>query len=271
MLTHNGSTLQLEADEIHVWQANLDLPKKWLTHFASTLSVDELQRSERLVFTVDRHRFISARGILRSIIADYLAANPSQVRFSYNEYGKPALTEINAEKMLCFNVSHSGNRALFVFSIGRELGVDIEKISKDERLLDIVEIYFAPGEIASLRALPKELQYQGFFNCWTRKEAFIKARGMGLSIALDSFEVSLAPGDKPLLLSSRGPLAILDWKVRSLNVGVCYTAALVFSGDCARLRNLDWNSIRGSDDAPAGVSSEMMRNGSDFITTTEPL
>jgi 4'-phosphopantetheinyl transferase len=236
MALRNLATLRLMADEIHVWWAKLDVPTDILDGLAATLSADESERAGGFVFAEDRRRFISARGILRRIIACYVDADPARLRFCYNTHGKPGLLETKTHGGLRFNVSHSGGWAVFALSIDHEIGVDIERITDDERLLEVVEAYFAPGEIASLRALPKEQQLQGFFNCWTRKEAYIKARGMGLSIPLDTFEVSLAPGAQPALLKTAEVSATHNWTLQSLNAPFGYSAALVTGGRVWRLR-----------------------------------
>lgn len=232
---------RLGAEDVHVWWANLDLATDLLASLRATLSDDELRRAERFVFERDRKRFIAGRGLLRTIIGCYLKSDPVALEFVYNQYGKPGLVQERADSKLAFNMSHSDDIGVFAIALERELGVDVERISGDRRILDVAEQYFANGEVISLRALPDILQLRGFFNCWTRKEAYVKARGMGLSIPLESFEVSLVPGEEPALLRCSEPSAALNWTFRSLSAAPGFVAALVGAGSGWRLRERTWD------------------------------
>lgn len=184
----------LSKAEVHVWAASLDRSASSLDLIHDVLSSDERVRAEAFHFAQDREKYILARGSLRIILGRYLDVNPSGIRLSYNSHGKPALDQEFAASQLKFNVSRSSGMALCAVTIDRELGVDIEHFRSNVVQEDIAERFFSPGEVAVLRALPEQMQVQAFFACWTRKEAYIKARGQGLSIPLDQFEVSLVPG-----------------------------------------------------------------------------
>jgi 4'-phosphopantetheinyl transferase len=187
-----GRTPQLRGGEIHVWTARLDVDDETLDRLKPTLAADELERARRFYFVRDYRRFVVGRGVLRDLLGRYMRAAPRSLEFSYNEFGKPSLMTVDGA--LHFNLSHSGELAVFAVTRGREVGVDVEEFAPARADMSIAENFFSADEIRRLHALPRSLRTQGFFNCWTRKEAYIKARGMGLSIALDSFDVSLAPG-----------------------------------------------------------------------------
>ena len=174
---------------------NLNLPNSTLAELARSLNADEQARAARFIRESDRRHFIAARGQLRAILALYTAQAAVSIRFSYNPQGKPALAMGEPR----FNLSHSAGLGLLAVAAGQEVGVDVEEIARQVDYTNISKRYFASGEAAALLALPAADQRQAFFNCWTRKEAYIKARGLGMAIPLDSFEVSLAPGDPPRL------------------------------------------------------------------------
>jgi 4'-phosphopantetheinyl transferase len=168
--------LTLCEDEVHVWRASIDgLPH--LAQLEATLTDDERARANRFRFPRDRERYIAARGQLRALLSRYLNRPARDFRFTYTAYGKPALVSDE----LRFNVSHSHQLALFAFAWQRDLGVDVEYIKPDFGTMDIAESTFSLHEFAALRALSPDQQTDAFFNCWTRKEAYIKAIGEGLS------------------------------------------------------------------------------------------
>jgi 4'-phosphopantetheinyl transferase len=238
-------TLLLGKSDIHVWRAALDLSPLRVQGLRQILTSDEQGRAERFCFQKDREHFIVARVLLRSILALYLDIEPGQLRFCYNPYGKPALSTQSGGQDLQFNLSHSHGLALFAVGRHREVGIDIERIVPDLAGEQIAERFFSPGEVARLRALSKELQLAAFFSCWTRKEAYIKARGEGLSLALNQFEVSLAPGEPAALLRIDGnPQEAARWWLQDLNPGFGYAAALAAEGPKGRLKCWQWPEER---------------------------
>lgn len=229
--------LLLKSDDVDVWRASLNLDASRVRSFLNILAPDELSRANRFHFTKDHDHFVVARGALRTILSRYLETDPASLRFSFNSYGKPALTDDSGGDTLRFNVSHSKNLALFAFTRQRDIGVDIEYLREDFDGLEIAGNYFSPGEVATLRALPAELQRRAFFNCWTRKEAYIKAHGEGLSMPLDEFDVSLAPGETVALLrTAPDPDEAARWSLLELHPGPDYVAALAVEGAGWRLR-----------------------------------
>lgn len=220
-------SLDLQPDKVDVWRISLDLPPDSVKRLESALSVDESRRAARFYFPADRDRYITAHGCLRDILALYLRCEPAQLSFSTNKYGKPALIGHDLE----FNLSHSGDFALIAVTRARKVGVDLERIRSDMAVERLASRFFSPGEVSELVALAPEQRVTGFFTCWTRKEAYIKARGLGLSLPLDSFDVSLAP-DEPAILHATRPeqQEAAGWTLLALNVDPGYAAALAVEG-----------------------------------------
>jgi 4'-phosphopantetheinyl transferase len=222
---------QLRADEAHVWRASLDQTPADVERFSQHLSEDEMARAARFRFPQHRDHFIVARGLLRLIIGRYLQVAPTSLVFSYSPYGKPELAGDFENGDLCFNLSHSHELVLYALTRRRAVGVDVERLRPDVVGEGIAERFFSTTEVKALRALPELSQVEAFFNCWTRKEAYIKAIGEGLSHPLDQFDVSLAPGEPAALLGTRGaPQEIERWSLFDLAPGAGYAAALVVEG-----------------------------------------
>ncbi|HEX8139722.1 MAG TPA: 4'-phosphopantetheinyl transferase superfamily protein [Pyrinomonadaceae bacterium] len=235
---------RLEKNEIHVWLIQLGQPAQKLMSQHSILSAEERERASNFHFDHHRQRYIVAHLALRLILSQYQGESPDRLRFRSNAYGKPALDLEEVEggcETLHFNLSHSEDLALLAVSRGRALGVDIESIRPDFAHQQIAERFFSEREAATLDALPRSLQPEAFFNCWTRKEAYIKARGEGLSLALDGFDVSLVPGERAALLSVRDdPEEALRWSLRELPIGPGYAGALAVEGHDWRLKCWRW-------------------------------
>lgn len=174
--------------EVHVWAAYLE-EMEFDAGLLSALSGDERDRAARFHFERDRRRYERRRCLLRLLLGRFLGMEAAAVRFRYGPQGKPKLGESGA---LQFNLSHSDGHALFAFA-RTEVGVDLQRIRMGMDVDSMARAVFAPGEKRSLEALPADQRVVAFFRYWTRKEAYIKARGLGLSLPLDSFEVSLEP------------------------------------------------------------------------------
>ncbi len=237
-------TLKLGDDEVHVWRAALDLKPAHLEKLQQTLTPSERERAKRFFFQIGRERFVAARGLLRTILAYYLDMEPDQLRFSYNPYGKPDLAPEFDGHGLRFNMSHSHEVTLIAITRGREIGLDIELIRPDLAYEQIARRFFSPGEVATLLALPPNLRQEAFFVCWTRKEAYIKARGEGLSYPLDQFEVSLVPGEPAALLMTQGfPREASRWSIYDLDPGPGYAAALAIEGHGLACNQWQWSEV----------------------------
>jgi 4'-phosphopantetheinyl transferase len=224
-------TLSLATGEVHVWRLALDQSESVLTEFRRTLDADEIERAGRFHFEKHQRHFVAGRGGLRYVLSRYLDVKPEELRFSYGAFGKPAL--IGEE--LRFNMSHSHGLALFAVSADRELGVDVEHVRADFASEDIARRFFSTVEVAAFNALPKAEQVAAFFRCWTRKEAYIKAIGRGLSEPLDAFDVTLAPGDMAALLRAAGA-DVSRWAMFDLDPGEDYAGALLVETPVSRIR-----------------------------------
>lgn len=217
-------------DAVHVWRARLDVEPRRLAALQAVLAPEELERAERFVLERDRRRFVAARGMLRELLARYVGGRPESVAFAYGAYGKPALAEA-PDPDLQFNVTHSGELALYAFALGRRVGVDAEEIRTDTPSEDLARRFFSSPEVAALDSLAPSARRRGFFTCWVRKEAYLKALGEGLSVPLDGFSVSLRDGDPPALLETRYASAERDrWTLVELRPRRGYVAAVALEG-----------------------------------------
>jgi 4'-phosphopantetheinyl transferase len=232
------ANLAVGANEVHVWRISLEYPATGVESLWQILAPDERLRADRFHFSKDRQHFIIARGLLRTILGSYLDIKPERLRFGYESRGKPFLANSSAvESRLNFNLSHSHELALCAVTLKRQIGIDIERIRPDFASEEIAERFFSPHEIGALRKLPEHLRKEAFFHCWTRKEAFIKARGDGLSLPLDQFDVTLVPGEPARLQQvSWDQDEAARWSLQKIDAGPGYVGALAVEGD-------GWNSF----------------------------
>jgi 4'-phosphopantetheinyl transferase len=223
---------------VDIWRASVDLPKDSLESLGATLSTDEIERASRFHFQADRDRFTLAHGCLRDVLARYLHCEPGQLSFFANDYGKPALQDQKLE----FNLSHSGDFALVAITREHKVGVDVERIRQGISSQVIARQYFSKSEVAELQRLPPEQREAAFFTCWTRKEAYIKAQGLGLSLPLESFDVSLTPNEVAILRATRpDPQEAARWTLLSLEVDPRHASAVAVEGKDLQFRLWDWN------------------------------
>ncbi len=232
---------RLDGEEVHVWRAALARPPEEFEALKRSLSEDELRRAERFHFPRDRSSFVVARGTLREILSLYVGVPPGLLRFDYNAFGKPELAGAQGESRVRFNLSHAGGLALYAVAAGRDVGVDIEAVRESVNCEELASSFFSRREVAALLALPACDRRRAFFECWARKEAYIKGRGEGLSLPLDSFDVSLAPGEPAALLAARDERAgAARWSLCELKAGPGYAAAIAVEGGGWRLRCWRW-------------------------------
>ncbi len=229
--------MTLSNRDVHVWRASLSVSEIRLADFQAILADDERARAARFRNPLHGAQYTVARGVLRMLLGRYLNRPPKDIRFSYSHYGKPFIDD--ASETLRFNLSHSQDLVLYAFTHQREIGIDIEYIrpvsSRDQIAV------FSPNETRVLSALPAAQQAIGFFNCWTRKEAYIKAHGEGLSLPLDQFDVTLAPGEPAALLETRVALDSAErWSLHALPPGTNYIAALAVEGHDWELSTWQW-------------------------------
>lgn len=227
----------LRFDEVHVWRASLSGQLAGIDRLDALLDAQERGRAARFRAPRARDRFIVARALLRELLGRYASIAPERVAFAYGERGKPALASCGATP-LEFNVSHSGDVALFAFARGRRVGVDVEALAAGVAHEDIPERFFTAREAALLRALPRERQPEAFFDCWVRKEAALKAWGTGLALALDAFEVLPASETAELECPREAAGLPRRWWMRALDAGAGYRAAVVVEGPACALRRL---------------------------------
>jgi 4'-phosphopantetheinyl transferase len=218
---------ELPKDVVHVWAQPLEVPTPVVEFCYEMLSSEERQRAARYRVGRPRTDFILTRGTLRSLIASYLGMTPQGLAFRYSEHGKPLL---NGPFDLRFNVSHTDGLALMALAKGREIGVDVEKITTQPDARKLAERFFSVRERESLKTLSGEDLHAAFFRCWTRKEAYVKAIGEGLSLPLHQFDVSVAADESQALLATRpDPSEASRWTLRDLPAGPGYAAALAVS------------------------------------------
>jgi 4'-phosphopantetheinyl transferase len=231
----------LEADEVHVLSASLDLSAHRLEALAALLSADEHARAMRFFSPRDRDRFVGCRGLLRTMLGGYLDLAPKRLHFCQGAHGKPSLAPVCAGEDLRFNVSHSDDLALYAITRGRNIGVDVELVKPLADAAGIAERFFSPREAAALLSLPEPERQAAFFACWTRKEAYIKATGDGLTRPLDAFDVSVLPGLPARLVRVEGDsLEAARWSLAELRPAAGYAAALVVAGPVRRLSCWEW-------------------------------
>ncbi len=213
--------------DVQLWIVRLEASENTFSRGFSWLSPDEVERADR--FRFDRHRraFVLGRAALRALVATYLRIEPHEASFTYGLKGKPALALVPCP--LSFNVSNSGDLAAYAFTLDCEIGVDVEHRRRLLEIEGIARRFFASDEVSALMALSEGERPEGFFNCWTRKEAYIKAVGDGLSVPLDSFEVTLQPGVPARMVSLDGSAAAAErWTLHTFTPAPDYAGAIAY-------------------------------------------
>ncbi|MEN4099902.1 MAG: 4'-phosphopantetheinyl transferase superfamily protein [Anaerolineaceae bacterium] len=227
---------------IHVYRLALDLPEGDIQKLSGLLTADEVIRANRFVYPTYRDYFIAGRAQLRRILSRYVRQSPEKIVFDYNEHGKPSLA--SAHNPVQFNIAHSHTIALVAINENKRIGVDLERVRTDIDYTQIAQQFFSPGELKCLLALPHEQQLDAFYACWTRKEALIKARGIGLAIPLDQFEVSLTPNSPPQLLRTGiNMINLQDWSLYELRPGTGYIAALAVQEQDWKIDCWQWPTV----------------------------
>lgn len=242
--SHRRSSLEalpLPENEVHLWRASLQVALADLARIEETLAPDEHARAAGFRFAEDRRRFTAARGILREILGGYLRCEPARLVFSYTSSGKPALHSPPEAGAFRFNVSHSDELALFAVVHNREIGVDIERIRRDFAWEEIAERFFTLQEVSMLSSLPVSARHEAFLKCWTRREAYLKARGEGLSERDGRFDVLITPQEHPAVFSvERGFEEVPQWSLKQLVDELGYVVALAVEGDTGTIKYFHW-------------------------------
>ncbi len=229
--------LTLTNREMQIWRISLDHPPVALGLLSTYLSAEEAARAERFVFPRDKNLFIAGRGMLRVILGRYLGTPPRSLSLQKGHHKKPFVSTDSGKPPLQFNMSHSHGLALYAFARPGQVGVDLEKLQPEFATEEVAEQFFSPKEQEEFLALPPESRVQGFFNCWTRKEAYVKATGEGLYVPLDSFDVSLTPGRPPTLRAADSD----RWTLFSFCPAQGYIAAAVVEGKWWNNQFYDWD------------------------------
>jgi 4'-phosphopantetheinyl transferase len=214
----------MDADEVHLW---FWLPERAcetasLHEFEALLAADELSHYEHLRFPQHQREYLVSHAMVRKTLSQYRECEPQAWQFRRNPFGKPALADGDP---LRFNLSHTHGLALCAICHDGEIGVDVEFHANSQSLLDLADHYFSEREVADLNALPEAQRGAAFFRYWTLKEAFVKARGEGLSMPLDSFSFSIQPGGE-IGLDTGSASDDARWWFRSLQPHPAYTAAV---------------------------------------------
>lgn len=246
--------LSLAAHEVHIWRVNLMQPAPVIACCRALLPEDEIARAQRFYFERDRRRFVVSHGMVRTVLGQYVGLEPKQLKFIHGPKGKPDLAPEGNALGTRFNLSHSGDFALMGVSPGLVMGIDIEQIRADFGGQEIAERFFSRLEVDTLLSLPEDQRAEAFFYCWTRKEAYIKAQGDGLSLPLHSFDVTFAPGTEPALLRvAEDSKEVARWKLYNIEIGPGYKAALMIEGKEHHLQFFDWQ--------PPGLNEHGSRDG----------
>lgn len=228
-------------DEAEIWSADLSVTAAEAEKWRSVLSQEERQRADRFRFDDDRRRFVVAKGILRTLLGDYLCQSPSEIRFRTGRLGKP---ELKAAVPLEFNVSHCRDVALFGFARGGAIGVDVECFDRQVELEDVAGKTFTGLERQSLDALEGEERTRGFFKGWTCKEAVAKAVGEGLSFSFDRIEVSVDPNRPAKLISIDGECELAKrWTIKTFSPKPGYIASIALMDPGRKTKIREWTHV----------------------------
>jgi 4'-phosphopantetheinyl transferase len=247
--------------EVHLWWSTLNQPES----VGDVLSADEQARAARFHFARDRRRFILARGMLRHILAQYVDRQPQEIKFQYSLHGKPRVADPPTD--LEFNLTHSEELVLCAITRGRPVGVDVEHLRPMPDLAQVAASSFSLVEQIALFALKPDERLRGFFNCWTRKEAYVKARGNGLRMPLNAFDVSLKPGEPAALLANRlDPAEVMRWSLAEVSPAEEYVGAVAVQGQGVRVELHRWEPgedvpVREPFDGLRATSTPIFANG----------
>lgn len=224
--------MQITANEIHIYKTSLLKNEEELNELRKILSPDETAIANKFKFDKLKRRYAAGRGTLRELLSAYLNTTPVEIKFSYGEKGKPYINRSRIK----FNLAHSNELAVYAFAIDTEVGIDLEFKKELPDAFDIAERFFSNDETAELRQLKEEDISTGFLNCWTRKEAFIKNIGEGLSYPLQDFSVTLKPGIEPEILRiKKNPGETNEWSLFSIDADNDYISALAVKSKNVKL------------------------------------
>jgi 4'-phosphopantetheinyl transferase len=235
---HNLKQLIISENEIHIWQIDIETQLQYLHTYWSYLSNIEQSRASKFRFEIHKNKYIVRTAVLRILLSNYMRCQPKEIEFKIGEFGKPKLNNSN----LGFNLSHSKNKAIIAISKHLQLGVDIEYIDEKIEAKQIANHYFSVEDRKQLYALNDEKLADGFFNIWTKKEAFIKAIGTGLTYPLDSFDVNLDILEKNALTRLENSFAeAKEWNLFSIETFNDFKSALAYNGKTKEIQYFNYN------------------------------
>lgn len=229
----------VRAVRVDLWAASLDPSPDRLSGPAATLSPDERVRADRFVFPRDRLRFTAGRAFLRGVLGLYQREPPAALRFRYGAWGKPELGE--GAGGIQFNLAHAEDLAVCAITTGTDVGVDVERVRPLADAEGVAARFFSARERAALFRLPRALRQRAFYDAWTRKEAFLKALGSGLARPLDSFDVTLGPGEPPRVRTVDDPTEAERFTLCALEPAPGFVAAVAVRARSCRLRSFQWS------------------------------
>lgn len=235
------SAARLSDGDVHLWTVELDQAAGTCEHLEALLSDDETARAARFAFDKDRRHYVVCRGALRMALGGYLQKDPAALSFTYGLHGKPALRDHGLQ----FSVSHSSGLGLFAFCRTVAVGVDLESIARAVDVESLATRFFAPDEVGDILTVPESDRTLAFFNGWTRKEAFIKATGAGLSHPLDSFAVTVCPGDLPRFLWMTGD-DLEQWSLTAIEPARGFVAAVAARAPGVTVKNMGRLPLHGA-------------------------
>jgi len=225
----DGEGAKLGQDEIHVWKLPLRRTDEQFIDFENSLCQDERQRADAFLFPHLRQRFVARRGLQRLILGQYCGVRAKDIKFVYDDHGKPQVSPDHNLINLHFSISHSEDLALLACSRHKPVGIDIENIRAVEDRDDIVSRFFSDIEKQAWQSIKPAERTQAFFKAWTRKEAFVKALGVGLGLDLNQFSVSFEDQDTRLLSWSEESEKKENWMLYLVNPDQNFSAALASS------------------------------------------
>lgn len=231
---YTDQLLHLHLNEVHLWYLNVEDHKNRLAVYEELLDNEEKEKAYRYKFDKDRNCSIIARGVLRTLLGSYSNELPERITFSFGPFGKP---EVYNNSGIQFNISHSRDAIVLGFIKNDAIGVDVEFMDEKIDALQIAKHFFSNEERVALSAVSEDERVEAFYNCWTRKEAFIKALGDGLSFPLDQFVVSLTPALKAELLKTKwDQMEKEKWALHSFNPEKKYVSAFTVNGKVSDIK-----------------------------------
>jgi 4'-phosphopantetheinyl transferase len=225
------ASYDLSREHLHLWLINVDDHDACLSHYFKLLTIDEYVRANRFKFDKDRNCFVISRACLKILLSRYLNCAVCEISFRNNQYGKPAVVLSGCETSIRFNLSHSHCHTLIAIVRDLDVGVDIEYMRENPMMREIVARCFSENECEEFKRLPETQKLQGFYNIWTRKEAFTKAVGKGILYPLNKFEVSLDPQKKAQIITINGDNDEAKfWHLHGFTPEAQYCAAVSWKG-----------------------------------------